>query len=179
MHGQTGSRTRSRLIAAFNQLVFDKVRGPIRVGQIIDKAGVGRSTFYDHFANAEAVHMAAVSRPLVLLAGPAAGTGTVEELQRLLDHFRGNRGRARDLLTGPSRDRVARLLADMIDERLDADDELAIPRRLATMQIAEAMLGSIRLWIVGEVAASSEALARSLFETASAMRGALGLRPKD
>ena len=179
MHQQSGSRTRSRLIAAFNQLVFDKTRGPIRVGQIIEKAGVGRSTFYDHFPNAEAVHMAALSRPLAHLAGPAAGTGTTEELQWLLDHFLGNRGRARDLLVGPSRDRIARLLAEMIDERVEDDGGPTIPRRIATMQLAEAMLGPIRLWIAGEVAASSEALARSLFGTAAAMRGALGLRPKD
>ena len=178
MHGQTGSRTRSRLIAAFNQLVFDKTRGPIRVGQIIEKAGVGRSTFYDHFANAEAIHMAALSRPMTHLAAPAAGTGTVEQLEWLLDHFLGNRGRARDILLGPSRDRIARLLAEMIDERVEIEGDLGIPRRVAAMQIAEAMLGPIRLWIVGEFAASSTALANSLFETAAAMRAALGMRPK-
>lgn len=179
MERQSGSRTKSRLIAAFNELVFDNIRGPIRVGQIIEKAGVGRSTFYDHFPNAEAVHMAALSRPLAHLADPAAGTGTVDQLQWLLDHFLGKRGRARDILVGPSRDRIARLLADMIDERLDPDDSPTIPRRLATMQIAEAMLGPIRLWIVGEVASSSTALANSLFETAAALRRAHGLRPRN
>jgi AcrR family transcriptional regulator len=178
MQQHAGSRTRARLIAAFNQLVFDKTRGPIRVAQIIEKAGVGRSTFYDHFANAEAVHMAALSRPMAQLADPAAGTGTVEQLQWLLDHFHGNRGRARDVLLGSSRDRITRLLADMIDERIDAGDDLAIPRRIATMQIAEAILGPIRLWIAGEFAASSGTLAASLFETAAAMRASLGLKPK-
>ena len=178
MQEHNGSRTRARLIAAFNQLVFNKTRGPIRVAQIIEKAGVGRSTFYDHFANAEAVHMAALSRPLSHLAAPAAGTGTVDELEWLLDHFLGNRGRARDVLIGPSRDRIVRLLAEMIDERLDCEGEIAIPRRAATMQIAEAMLGPIRLWIVGEFAAAPRTLAVSLFETAAAMRASLGLEPK-
>lgn len=178
MQQQAGSRTRARLIAAFNQLVFDKTRGPIRVAQIIEKAGVGRSTFYDHFANAEAVHMAALSRPLSYLAAPAAGTGTVEQLQWLLDHFHGNRGRARDVLLGSSRDRITRLLADMIDERVETGDDLTIPRRVATMQIAEAMLGPIRLWIVGEFAATSQSLAASLFATAAAMRGSLDFAPR-
>lgn len=178
MQQQAGSRTRARLIAAFNQLVFDKTRGPIRVAQIIEKAGVGRSTFYDHFANAEAVHMAALSRPLSYLAAPAAGTGTVEQLQWLLDHFHGNRGRAREVLLGSSRDRITRLLADMIDERVETGDDLAIPRRVATMQIAEAMLGPIRLWIVGEFAATSQSLAASLFATAAAMRGSLDFAPR-
>jgi AcrR family transcriptional regulator len=178
MHGQAGSRTRSRLIAAFNQLVFDKVRGPIRVGQIVEKAGVGRSTFYDHFANAEAVHMAALSRPMEHLAGPAAGTGTVEEMEWLLEHFLANRGRARDIFVGPSRDRIVRLLAEMIDERLEPSDDFRIPRRVAAMQVAQAMLGPIRLWIVGEFAATPGALAASLFETAAAMRASLRLQPK-
>ena len=178
MQQQSGSRTRARLIAAFNQLVFDKTRGPIRVGQIVAKAGVGRSTFYDHFANAEAVHMAALSRPLAALAAPAAGTGTPGQIQALLDHFLANRARAREILIGPSRDRIARLLAAMIEERVTATEELAIPIRLATMQIAEAMLGPVRLWIVGEFAAASAVLAESLFETAAAMRGSLGLEPK-
>jgi AcrR family transcriptional regulator len=179
MQQQAGSRTRARLINAFNQLVFDKTRGPIRVAQIIEKAGVGRSTFYDHFANAEAIHMAALSRPLAALAAPAAGAGRQDQLQWLLDHFLGNRGRARDILLGPSRDRIVRLLAEMIDERVEAERTLTIPRRVATMQIAEAMLGAIRLWIVGEFAATSHALAESLFGTAAAMRTALGLRPKN
>ena len=173
------SRTRNRLITAFNQLVFHKTRGPIRVGQIIAKAGVGRSTFYDHFANAEAIHMAALSRPLTALAAPAAGNGTAVQLQSLLDHFLGNRARAREILIGPSRDRIARLLATMIEERATASEKLTIPLRLATMQIAEAMLGPIRLWIVGEFAVTSSVLAASLFETAAAMRSTLGLSPKE
>ena len=173
------SRTRNRLISAFNQLVFDKSQGPIRVGQIIAKAGVGRSTFYDHFANAEAIHMAALSRPLTSLAEPAAGTGTAAQLQSLLDHFLGNRARAREILVGPSRDRITRLLAAMIEERVTASDKLTIPLRLATMQIAEAMLGPIRLWIVGEFAATSSVLAESLFATAAALRSSLGLSPKE
>ena len=176
---QTRSRTRTRLIEAFNQLVFAKTAGPIRVGQIIARAGVGRSTFYDHFANAEAIHMAALSRPLTGLAAPAAGTGTQKQLQSMLDHFLGNRARAREILIGPSRDRIARLLATMIEERVAASNSLAIPLRLATMQIAEAMLGPIRLWIVGEFAVTSSVLASSLFETASAMRSTLGLTPKE
>ena len=77
MRQNSESRTRRRVIDAFNQLVFDKAPAPIRVGQIVRKAGVGRSTFYDHFSSAEAVHMAARSRPLAYLADPTTGTGEV------------------------------------------------------------------------------------------------------
>jgi AcrR family transcriptional regulator len=165
------------VIDAYNQLVFDKTPLPIRVGQIVEKAGVGRSTFYDHFASAEAVHLAALSRPLAHLAAPAAGTGEPQHLQWLLEHFWANRPRARETIAGPSRDRVTRLLADMISERVAFDGRAGIQRRLATMQLAEAMLAPIRLWILGEVAATPEALAKSLFDTAAAMRSALGLTP--
>ena len=166
------------MIDAFNQLVFDKTPLPIRVGQIVEKAGVGRSTFYDHFPSAEAVHMAALARPLTHLAAPAAGTGDVTHLQWLLEHFWANRARARETIAGPSRDRVTRLLADLISDRTSSEPIDGIPRRLAVIQLAEAMLGPIRAWILGEVAASPEALAQSLFATAAAMRQSLGLRPK-
>jgi AcrR family transcriptional regulator len=175
MRQASESRARTRLIDAFNQLVFDKTPGPIRVSQIVEKAGVGRSTFYDHFGSAEAIHMAALSRPLSHLAAPSAGTGKAEDLQWFLEHFWANRGRAREVLSGGSRDRIARLLAEMIDERIDPGIRPAIPRRLATLQIAEAMLGPIRAWLLGDAAVSSEALARSLHETAAAMRISLGL----
>jgi AcrR family transcriptional regulator len=172
------SRTRARVIDAYNQLVFAKAPAPIRVGQIVAKAGVGRSTFYDHFANAEAVHMAALSRPLTHLAAPAAGTAGVEHLQWLLEHFWGNRQRARETLSGASRDRIVRLLGEMIGDRIDMLANAPLPKRAATMQIAEAMLSPIRSWIVGDFAAAPAALAASLFETAAAMRAALGLRAK-
>src|SRR5690349_10235894 len=172
------SRARKRLIDAFNQLVFDKTPNPIRVSQIVEKAGVGRSTFYDHFRSAEATHMAALSRPMSHLAAPAAGTGTVEHLQWFLNHFWANRSRGREVLAGSSRDRIVRLLAEMIDERIEQDTTAIVSRRIATMQLAEAMLGPIRLWLLGEVAATSDALAQSLFKTASAMRQSLGLQPK-
>ena len=178
MQGAPESRTRTRLIAAFNQLVFDKTRGRIRVSQIVEKAGVGRSTFYDHFSSAEAIHMEALSRPLSYLAAPAAGTGEVEHLEWFLEHFWGNRARAREVLAGSSRDRIVRLLAEMIDERTDKNCHPVIPRKLATTQVAEAMLGPIRLWVLGEASATPAALAQSLFDTASAMRQSLGLRPK-
>src|SRR5689334_16847670 len=101
MQEASESRTRKRVIEAYNQLVFDKTPLPIRVGQIVEKAGVGRSTFYDHFSGAEAVHLAALSRPLAHLAAPVAGTGEVEHLQSLLEHFWANRPRARETIAGP------------------------------------------------------------------------------
>lgn len=174
----TQSRTRARVIEAYNQLVFARTPLPIRVAQIVEKAGVGRSTFYDHFSSAEAVHLAALSRPLSHLAAPVAGTGNVEQLQWLLEHFWANRSRARETLNGSSRDRIVRLLADMVAERTEIDPSGRISHRLATLQIAEAMLGPIRIWILGEVAAAPDALAQSLFDTAQAMREALGLRPR-
>ena len=67
----------------------------------------------------------------------------------------------------------------MIEERVTASERLTLPLRLATTQIAEAMLGPIRLWIAGESAATSSVLAASLLETAAALRATLGLAPKE
>src|SRR5260370_15208171 len=43
-------RTRARIDAAFAQLLHRRAYGDIRVSDIIRKAGVGRATFYAHYA---------------------------------------------------------------------------------------------------------------------------------
>ena len=46
-------KTREAIFTAFTQLLNEKDFGQITVGQIIDKADVGRATFYAHFETKE------------------------------------------------------------------------------------------------------------------------------
>lgn len=171
-------RTELRLIDAYNQLVFDKTPETIRVRDIVERAGVGRSTFYEHFSSAEALHMRALSRPMSSLADVAAGIGPVENLERLLGHFWQNRARARETLAGKSRERVTRTLAELLDQRVELSPNGAIPRRMTIAQLAEAMLAPMRLWILGEAAVTPAQLAAALERTATALRDVHGLKPR-
>ena len=168
------TRTRTRLIEAFNRLVLSRRGERIRIADIVAEADVGRSTFYEHYRSAEDIYMAALARPFAILADAAAGEGDAPRLAALLDHFHENRRRARERLVGPAGERAARLLATMVEERLAAEGKvLALPLRLAALELAEAALGPIRGWIAGRAPCPSAALAESICRGGRQLRAAL------
>jgi AcrR family transcriptional regulator len=169
------TRTKAALVAAFGHLVQHRRRGPIRVAEIVAQARVGRSTFYDHYSSAEEISLDALSRPFALLADAAAGQGDPAALTGLLAHFWENRQRAREMFaSGRMREKAARLLADMVTERLGQTDlKPAIPLPLASLQLAEAALAPVLAWMRGEAAATPDALARSLCRSSAALVEAL------
>jgi AcrR family transcriptional regulator len=166
-------RTRAALIDAFNQLALSHRRN-IRVADIVALANVGRSTFYEHYRSAEDLHLQAMQRPFALLADAAAGLGDEARMTGQLVHFWENRQLGRTSLMGRMHDKATRLLASMIEDRLrDEEEELAIPLRLAALQLAEAALAPIRGWVTGEAPCQAEALAGALCRSGRALRSAL------
>jgi AcrR family transcriptional regulator len=156
-------RTRRALVDAFNHLVFN--RRPLRVGDIVRQAKVGRSTFYDHYSGAEALHLEALRRPFGPLADAAAGKGDEALLTHILAHFWDYRQQARRSLG----DKAERLLAQMVEERLAAAGRLRMPRPLAARQLASAALSPITAWLKGEATCTAEVLAHSICATGRAM----------
>ena len=170
-------RTRTALIEAFNHLALNH-RKNIRVADITALANVGRSTFYEHYRSADDIHLQAMARPFATLADAAAGMGDEERLTHLMQHFWENRQLARTSFMGRMHDKVNRLLASMIEDRLRGEeDALAIPPRLAAMQLAEAALAPIRGWVTAEAPCAAEALAGALCRCGRAMRAALAKAP--
>jgi AcrR family transcriptional regulator len=169
------TRTRKALVDAFGHLVQHRRRGPIRVAEIVEQAKVGRSTFYDHYSGTEEISLDALSRPFATLADAAAGQGDPAALTGLLAHFWENRQRAREMFaSGRMREKAARLLAEMVADRLaQADFEPAIPLPLASLQLAEAALAPVLAWMRGEAPAAPETLARSLCRSGAALADAL------
>jgi AcrR family transcriptional regulator len=167
------TRTRTALIEAFNHLALSH-RKNIRVADIVALANVGRSTFYEHYKSADDIHLHAMQRPFALLADAAAGIGDEARLTGQLDHFWENRQLARTSLMGRMHDKATRLLASMVEARLrDEEEKLAIPLRLAAMQLAEAALAPIRGWVTAEAPCAADALAGAICRCGGAMRAAL------
>lgn len=166
-------RTRAAVLGAFNQLFLGRRAREIRAADLIAEARVGRSTFYDHYSSADEVLLEALRQPFAHLADAAAGQGDAAAMRWLTGHFWENRKRARDLFDNPRmRDRVSRLLAEMVTERL-ADAPLLLPAELAASQLAEAALAPLRAWIRGEAPAKPENMAETLIRTGAALRAAL------
>lgn len=164
-------RSRQAIIDAFGRLVLRRQPRRIRAADVIAEAQVGRSTFYEHFSGAEQVHMAALRAPFAILADAAAGRGDVTRLEALLSHFWENRGRAREMLEGRSGEQALRMLAGLVEERLD--EPLILPPAMAARQLAAAMLAPIGPWLFGEIASAPAALAAALCRSGEAMVRAL------
>lgn len=166
-------RTRRAIVDAYNHLIQHRRQRSIKVADIVARANVGRSTFYEHYAGADDVFMEAVAGPLALLADAAAGASGGDTLDILLRHFWENRQRARDVLSGRQGERISRLLADLIGARLPDDDGFVIPSRLVALHLSEAMLAPIQGWLMAEAPCAPDQLAAALCASATASREAL------
>lgn len=156
-------RTRKALIEAFNHLFLHRRQRKISVADIAGHANVGRSTFYDHYASAEAIHLDALAQPFSVLADAAAGQGDHQQLEQLLIHFWDNRQRAPATFPGKTGEKVNRLLAAMVEERLKpAELTFPIPARLAAVQLAQSALAPVKGWLLAEAWCDPEALAKHI-----------------
>ena len=165
-------RTRHALIEAYNALVLGRRPAQFGVPDIIKRAGVGRSTFYDHYSGADALHLEALRGPFTILAEAAAGDGEETKLTRLLDHFWEYRTRARLVF-----DQAAeRLLAAMVEERLEGA-MLTVPARIAARQLAAAALTPVTAWVRAEAWCPAADLASAICQSCRAQRGALTRAP--
>lgn len=169
-------RTRALLVGAFSRLFLGRRRGRVRVGEIVAEAEVGRSTFYDHYSGAEEIFLEALKRPFGPLAAAAAGRGDAAALEPILEHFWENRQRSKETLTNRFGERVARLLAEMVEERLEGG-ALTLPPRLAARILGDAALAPLRPWLAGEAPAAAADLAAAICRAGKSLRGALELVP--
>ena len=173
-------RTRQALLHAFFRLVMERRRyDEIRIGDILALSGVGRSTFYEHYASKDALLASSLAGPFSMLADVTRERDNTAQLIQLLEHFWGNRAMARGTFVGAVRRKTMPVLVELIEERLKIDragkpSSLIVPVRLAAIQLAEGLLAPVTAWLLGEVQCSAETLALALRRTTRATLSALG-----
>lgn len=155
-------RTRQAITDALIRLMSDQRYSAIRTTDLIQAAGVGRSTFYEHFQSREAVLETIVEPILTPLGLAGAGLGNTARLKVLLDHLWDRRAPGRHLFAQPLQLRLKRSLAVMIEGRLEAGDGHAIPSALKAGGAAAAQLTMLQMWLPGEAQCTPEALAMAL-----------------
>lgn len=155
-------RTRAAVFGAFMRLVFERRYDSIRTAHLIAEAGIGRSTFYEHFRNKDDVLVAVIDPIFVPLAAAAAGRGNMLQLRMMLDHVWEQRALGRVIFDPGRQPKLQRKLAAMIDERLEETRPGAVPRALISAAAAAAQLAMLRMWLAGEVACPAAALAHQL-----------------
>lgn len=155
-------RTRKAISDAFLDLLFSRRYSAIRTADVIEAAGIGRSTFYEHFRNKDDVLVAVIEPLFNPLADAAVGRGRLGSLQFMLDHVWEQRAPARMLFEPPLAAKLQRKLAAMIEARLPDAEDGSAPTALVAMGAAAGTLAMLRMWLAGEVACPSDTLARRL-----------------
>ena len=169
-HDRRIERTKHALLDAFLHLFFESGYEAMTVSDIATRAGVGRSTFYEHYKCKEALLAESFQRPLGMVASvvDAVTSRDAESLRFQLEHFWQNRGKSRLLQATKARRAMARILAAMIHERLIARDRTSGARTnkfgasLTAVAIAEFLLGTITAWLGGDVICDAPTFAENL-----------------
>jgi AcrR family transcriptional regulator len=160
-------RTRAWILQAFNELVFKRAYARLRTDNIIKRAGVGRSTFYEHFRNKDEVLLHSVSWILAALADAVTEDGDVYRIRHIVEHILVQKAMAGPLLAGPAGAHLTRELARLMEGRLAGPDaeacsDLVLPVRLTARQVAEAQMGLLRGWLEDSSNCSSTDLATAI-----------------
>jgi AcrR family transcriptional regulator len=168
---------KAAILRAFAELIGTRQYDEISVGEIIARAAVSRSTFYEHYGGKQDLLTRSIAGPFKILADVIVGAAQ-PNLEPLLEHFWSNRGFGRGVLLGSVRPRAANVLVVQIEYRLkrretESRARYRLPRRLMAWQLAETMLGLITAWLAGEARCSASELADALSRSSHALLEAM------
>ena len=158
-------KTRQALRSAFTRLVGERRYDEIKVADILARANVGKSTFYEHFRSKDDLLKSMMGGMLRTLARNAGDDYDAERLRGLLVHFWKNRRLGRAVFGVPLVTPMRRMLAAMIEEELAAGRAPrgnGIVRRLNAVQVAAGHLDLLHAWLSGEVSADIDDIAAAL-----------------
>lgn len=173
-------RTRQALVGAFNNLLFERGYTAVSVDEVVERAQVGRSTFYEHFRGKEAILGSSFGFALSGLADCLGTEDNTARLTHLLEHFWEQRVLAREVLGGPTGRKIRIQFVTVIERRLQVHRgtrALAVPSRLVAVNLAEGILGPITAWLLGESQCSASTLAVTLRRVSRASLDAWAVAP--
>lgn len=172
-------RTRSALLVAFNELVLVRGYHPVTVRDIIARADIGRSTFYEHFESKDDLLRQAMTPLLGVLAGAPTDAAQPSHVERVLAHFWDNRRLARVMLGGTARRLLSRFLAELIEERLATATRRSrhaapmVPVPMIAAQLADGQLALLESWLTDYPACPAGDVSSALIAATRASASAL------
>lgn len=108
-------KTRARIAQAFVELVRRRPYFRIRVSDITRKAGIGRATFYAHFASKEALFREQFEGVVLPMVVELPGEACLIDCTRLFAHIRDAQPIFRSLSAGPGRAVTDRIVQDALE----------------------------------------------------------------
>ena len=148
-------KTRAAIIDSLTSLMTKKEYQRITVADIIKKANVGRSTFYENFQNKDEVFDEILDSLIYHVFdeiehkdGHSFQNNLKGEITHMYIHIRDNEGKAKNFLLGKSADifyqRMGEKVARICEEKLAATEKL--PQKLALSHIASTFSDILKYW---------------------------------
>jgi AcrR family transcriptional regulator len=187
-------RTRRLLREALLALILEKGYDRVTVQDVLDRADVGRATFYEHFRDKDDLLVSGgaelrelVRRHLAEAAAVGQSGERPEFAQLVFEHAAAHRQlygalvgrRAGTVVQRYAREQVAALLREHLEQVAAARGvTLAVPVDVAAQYIASALLGVLSWWLDGEMPHSAEEMGRACLRlTKPAFTAAFGAAP--
>lgn len=170
-------KTLLALRESFFDLVLTYSYDEIKVSHIIEKANVGRSTFYQHYRSKDDILVVSMSKLLDDLAMSVTPQDNLTVITQLMDHFWENRQFAPKIFSGNARRVVVQALAERIQcqlkQQLKASmQQTPVPLNIAAHQIAEAQLVPCIDWLLGKGRCTAHEMAQCIEDSTKALVGA-------
>ena len=155
------------MVDALAALLTDRRYEAIRVGDIIARAGVGKSTLYEHFRGKDDVLLAAMQPILLALTTAASGRAAHSYIRPMVAHL----WELRPILESTAALPLERRLAEAIAThggRAAEGDQTPIP----CVGMAAAQLAMLRHWLSGRAVATTEEMTGRLIACSRIGNGA-------
>lgn len=163
-------KSRAAIFGAFEELLQKKSYTSITVGDIIEAADVGRTTFYAHFQTKDALLDELCKDIFAHVIAPAPEKGhsfssdsTEEQLLHALCHLAEQRDRLAPLLASPSShlfwEAIESQLVAFFGERIGASVQIkpGVQDELYAEHLGKTLCEVVRWWFAGELAEEPEA----------------------
>lgn len=160
-------RSRQLIRSAMLDLLFERRYDEILVQDILDRANIGRSTFYTHYFDKEDVLASIADEQLEMLSQQLsqreAGQGIIPSLE-VFQHVHQNRqyframlrGRAREALWDAAQTALSRTIEQALATSLAEKHSLLVPMTVVSQYLAGAFLNLLKWWLEAELPYSPE-----------------------
>ena len=162
-HDRRSQRTRHLLSAALVELIREKDYSAITVSDIIERANVGRSTFYSHYRDKDALFVGELDRVIEALSQRIPSQGDIHFFPSLglFRHVGEEYKLYKALLWTPGIDLLIKHLQASLSQRIEqglqkSGRDLDIPPAILASFIAGSFLTLLKWWLENKMIYSPE-----------------------
>jgi AcrR family transcriptional regulator len=175
-------RTRQALNSAFVKILLERGYANFTIGEVADRANVGRSTLYAHYSGKKDLLKECISRPSAVLASIVGLDVAAKTIAPIIDHFVEQRILNGILFTVPVRPIWVRSLGGLIEPKVarlarDSGARPLLSAKLISQLLAEMQIVLVANCLALNVIPRSDAIAEAVIASSRAILAAL-LRPR-